>query len=69
MKTTLITGASRGIGKQLSKFLLEKNHKIISISRSELDYSHNNLYHIKKDLTDPNIKEDINNILKKTKIR
>ncbi len=68
MKTTLITGASRGIGKQLSKFLLEKNHKIISISRSELDYSHNNLYHIKKDLTDPNIKEDINNILKKQKL-
>jgi len=68
MKTTLITGASKGIGKKLSKFLLEKNHKIISISRSELDYSHDNLYHIKKDLTDPSIKEIINNILKKQKI-
>jgi len=68
MKTTLITGTSSGLGKKLCNFLLDKNHKIISISRRELDYSHNNLYHIKKDLTDPSIKENINNILKKQKL-
>jgi 3-oxoacyl-[acyl-carrier protein] reductase len=64
MQTTLISGTSKGIGKNLCNFLLNKNHKIISISRSELDYSHKNLYHIKKDITDTNIKKDIENVLK-----
>ena len=68
MKTTLITGTSRGIGKKMCNFLLEKNHKIISISRSELDYSHENLHHIQKDISNPNIKEDIENILKTNKL-
>jgi len=64
MNTTLITGTSRGIGKKMCKFLLEKNHKIISISRSELDFSHKNLHHIRKDITDTSIKNDINEIIK-----
>mgnify|MGYP001490106384 CR=1 FL=1 len=67
-KTTLITGTSRGIGKKLCEFFLNENHTIISIARSKLDYSHKNLHHIQKDITDPNIKREIEDILSNRKL-
>ena len=60
--TTLITGTSRGIGNSICRFLLEKNHKVISISRSENDIKDSNILHIKKDITC----KDINCIIKDT---
>ena len=43
MKTVLITGASRGIGKALVKKFLENGHAVIGTSRSGMvDYSHQN---------------------------
>ena len=68
MKTTLITGTSKGMGKKIANFLLEKNHKIISISRSELNFEHKNLIHLQKDITKLDTINDINKILKKENI-
>ena len=68
MKTTLITGTSKGMGKKIANFLLEKNHKIISISRSELDFKHKNLIHLQKDITKLDTINDINKILEKENI-
>jgi NAD(P)-dependent dehydrogenase (short-subunit alcohol dehydrogenase family) len=63
--TTLITGTSKGIGNRLCKHYIEKNHKVISISRGEIDFNHKNLLHIKQDITNmycfENIKKIINN--------
>ena len=68
MKTTLITGTSKGMGKKIANFLLEKNHKIISISRSELNFEHKNLIHLQKDITKLDTINDINKILEKENI-
>ena len=40
--TTIITGTSRGIGNRLCKYYIGKNHKVISISRNEIDFTHKN---------------------------
>jgi short-subunit dehydrogenase len=34
LKTTIITGATNGIGKIIANGLLNKNHKIINLSKS-----------------------------------
>ena len=34
-KNIIITGASRGIGKELAKQFLEKGHNVLAISRNE----------------------------------
>jgi NAD(P)-dependent dehydrogenase (short-subunit alcohol dehydrogenase family) len=44
MKTYIIVGGSKGIGKALTKVLLE-NHKVINISRSTPEMNHQNLTH------------------------
>lgn len=35
MKTILVTGASRGIGRETAKWLLEAGHRVIALARSE----------------------------------
>ncbi len=44
MKTIIIVGGSKGIGKAIAQKLLP-NHNIINISRSFPDFSHNNFVH------------------------
>jgi len=44
MKTYIIIGGSKGIGKALTNILLE-NHKVINISRSIPEINHENLTH------------------------
>ena len=51
MKTTLITGTSKGIGNVLCKHYIKLNHKVISISRNDIDFTHNNLTHLRHDIT------------------
>ena len=43
MKTILITGTSKGIGKSIAKYLLEKKYKVIGISRKHT-ISHKNYF-------------------------
>ena len=49
MKTYIIIGGSKGIGNAILKTLLSK-HKVINISRSEPDTSHENLTHYTCDI-------------------
>lgn len=51
----VLTGASRGIGKDICRYLLDKGYKILSISRKKPDIKHRNLKFIKINLS--NIKE------------
>lgn len=51
----ILTGASRGIGIDICKFLLDKGYKILSISRKKPDIQHKNLQFIKINLS--NIQE------------
>jgi NAD(P)-dependent dehydrogenase (short-subunit alcohol dehydrogenase family) len=51
MKTVLITGGSRGIGKATVNHFLANNWSVITTSTSgEIDYSHPNLYSLKFEL-------------------
>jgi 3-oxoacyl-[acyl-carrier protein] reductase len=61
--TTLITGTSKGIGNQLCKHYIDKNHIVISISRNEIDFAHKNLLHFKQDITDKTCFQNIKNII------
>lgn len=45
MKTALITGTSRGLGKSIALYLLGKGWKVIGISRSVGDIEHKNYLH------------------------
>ncbi|MCB0461865.1 MAG: SDR family oxidoreductase [Flavobacteriaceae bacterium] len=59
MKTIIVVGGSKGIGKALVKLLL-KSHKVINISRTEPEFSHDNLKHMSCDVildNLPNIEE------------
>lgn len=49
MKTIVIIGGSKGIGKAVAERLIP-NHKIINISRSAPDFSHENLTHYSCDI-------------------
>lgn len=66
--TTIITGTSKGIGNRLCKHYIEKNHRVISISRSAIDLDHANLIHIKQDITSKSCLENITNVIKGQKI-
>ena len=68
MKTTLITGTSKGIGNQLCKYFINKNHNVISISRNNIDFSHENLFHLQQDITHSMFSSVISNIIEKQKI-
>jgi len=49
MKTYIVVGGSRGIGNAIVKTLLE-NHKVINISRTKPELSHENLNHYECDI-------------------
>lgn len=49
---TLITGTSKGIGKYLVEHYLSKGHIVIGCSRSPIDWSHENYYHLIADVAD-----------------
>jgi NAD(P)-dependent dehydrogenase (short-subunit alcohol dehydrogenase family) len=66
--TTIITGTSKGIGNRLCKHYIEKNHKVISISRNEIDFTHKNLLHISQDITKISCLETVVKIIKNEKI-
>lgn len=66
--TTLITGTSRGIGNKLCKYYIGKNHKVISISRNEIDFTHINLLHVRQDITNKLCLQNIKNIINNEKI-
>lgn len=68
MTTTIITGTSRGIGYKLCRHFLEKTHNVISIARSDIDIEHNNLTHLKIDITNINNLEIISQLIKNKKI-
>ncbi len=51
MKTILIIGSSKGIGNALLKILVD-NHKIINISRTKPELSHQNLTNYSLDVTE-----------------
>ncbi|MFN7172151.1 MAG: SDR family NAD(P)-dependent oxidoreductase [Fimbriimonadaceae bacterium] len=51
-QVTLITGASRGIGRYLTEQLLEKGHIVYGCSRSESDLSHEHYRHECVDVAD-----------------
>lgn len=62
-KTILITGHSKGLGKQITLKLLEKNFNIIGISRNKSDIQHHHLKEILCDLSDENAVIKLNHIL------
>jgi short-subunit dehydrogenase len=66
--TTIITGTSKGIGNHLCKHYIEKNHKVISISRNEIDFTHKNLLHFKQDITNKTCFQNIKNLINNEKI-
>ncbi len=55
----IVTGSSRGIGRYITKHLLDKGFKVIGISRTEHLIDNENFFHIKADLTNNN---DIENL-------
>ncbi|MEO6346311.1 MAG: SDR family oxidoreductase [Aquaticitalea sp.] len=57
MKTIIIIGGSKGIGKAIAQRLLP-SHKIINISRTAPDYTHDNLTHHICDI----LKDDLPNL-------
>ena len=67
-KTTLITGGSKGIGKNIINNLLKENHKIINLSRTNCDIINNNLLNININIENKNTFDIINNIIKENKI-
>lgn len=58
---TLITGTSRGVGKELALYYCNHGHKVIGCSRGVCDISHENYMHITADISK---EEDILNIFK-----
>ena len=49
---TLITGASRGIGRHLSEHYLAKGHRVVGCSRGESDLAHDAYIHRSLDVRD-----------------
>ncbi len=47
---TLITGTSKGIGKYLCQYYLEKNHTVIGCARSDSTINHPNYHHYNADV-------------------
>lgn len=61
-KIILITGSSRGVGNEISRYFLRKNGIVIGLSRGESTINHENYHHYSVDLSKP---EEIINVFKK----
>jgi acetoacetyl-CoA reductase len=68
MIVTIISGASRGIGKNISETLLKNNHKVYNLSRTESTIKSEYLINIICDVTNNNIYNIISEIIEKEKI-
>ena len=72
LKTTIITGATNGIGKIIANKLLNKNHKVINLSKSGIIpdlFKNMNFESHKCDISDiKNTFEVVTNITQKNKI-
>ena len=51
-KTVLITGSSRGVGRQLTDYMLANGATVIGFARGESDLTHTSYHHIQVDLSD-----------------
>lgn len=54
-KIVLITGTSRGIGYELSKYFLNNGATVIGLSRNHFEMNHDSYFHFSVDLSDPNL--------------
>jgi len=52
-KNVLITGSSRGVGKELANYFLENDANVVGFSRSNGTITHKNYTHINVDVGDP----------------
>ena len=68
MKTILITGNRKGIGRYLSEKLLEQGYSVVGCSRSESDLINNNYLHITCDVSNPEKIKEFFKILRSKKI-
>ena len=50
--TAVITGASKGIGADLARCMLDEGYRVISVARHAPDFSHDNLSSVEADLLD-----------------
>ena len=50
-KNIFITGTSRGIGKELTKFYIKDGHNVYGCSRTSSTFKHKNYFHNKIDIT------------------
>ena len=65
MKTILITGNRKGIGRYLSEFYLEKGFHVVGCSRSDSYLSHNNYKHFLCDVrVETEVKKTVREIKK-----
>lgn len=48
----LVTGSSRGIGKEIRDHFLKLGHQVLGISRNQIDFEHENYIHYPLDLSD-----------------
>lgn len=51
IKNIFITGTSRGIGKELTKFFIKDGHNVYGCSRTRSTFKHKNYFHNKIDIT------------------
>ena len=67
-KVLIITGTSRGIGKELVKFFLKKNFTVFGCSRKKNRFKHKNYFHSEVDISNANqVKKWLNEIVNKKK--
>ena len=66
MSRILIIGGSRGIGKEVLNFQLNKNKRCIVLSRTDLDINDDNLEHHLVDISSDSLPEinDIESLIK-----